>query len=336
MKVRAYSVSREFGSFSSAFFIMFLGIDLGGTTCAFGLLDESGALWEQKQIETRQTDAPEIMLARIAATARAVVEKSSANVEAVGIGVPGHVRHADGICVYAPNLSGWKNLPVGQMLSEKIGLPVYALNDANAAALGEARFGAGVGANDLLVLTLGTGIGSGLILDGELRLGASERGAEVGHITVDIDDKRGSGGNVGTLESVCGRDAIVWRAMRALTTGQASLIWEICPDLAQLAPLHIARAAQRGDSVARRVWMETASYLAVGIVNVVFTADVSRVVIAGGVAQVGQPLFEPLRNAVAARTSRFTFDVNEITPAALGNDAGTIGAAQWARERSVS
>ena len=315
---------------------MFLGIDLGGTTCSFGLLDENGALSELAQIETRQSDAPEIMLARIAATARECIEKSGEKVEAVGIGVPGHIRHAQGICVYAPNLNGWRDLSVGPILSEKIGLPVHALNDANAAALGEARFGAGQSAADILVLTLGTGIGSGLILDGELRLGASERGAEIGHITVDTKDKRGSAGNVGTLESVCGRDAIVWRAMRALTTGQASLIWEICPDLAQLAPLHIAQAAARGDSLARKVWMETASYLAVGIVNVVFTADVSRVVIAGGVAQVGEPLFEPLRNAVAARTSRFTFDVNEIKPAALGNQAGTIGAAQWARERNAS
>ena len=315
---------------------MFLGIDLGGTTCAFGLLDANGALSQAAQIETRQSDAPEILLGRIAATAREVIEKSPEKVAAVGIGVPGHIRHAQGICVYAPNLNGWKNLPVGALLSQQIGLPVHALNDANAAALGEARFGAGLGASDILVLTLGTGIGSGLVLDGELRLGASERGAEVGHITVDIKDKRGSAGNVGTLESVCGRDAIVWRAMRALTTGQDSLIWEICPDLAQLAPLHIAQAAARGDSLARKVWMETASYLAVGIVNVVFTADVSRVVIAGGVAQVGEPLFEPLRNAVAARTSRFTFDVSQIVPAALGNDAGTIGAAQWARERSAS
>ncbi len=313
---------------------MFLGIDLGGTTCSFGLIDDNGALSAPKQIETRQNDAPSILLSRIADTARAVIERAPTKVRAVGIGVPGHIRHAQGVCVYAPNLNGWSDLPVGPMLRERIGLPVHALNDANAAALGEARFGAGVGADDVLVLTLGTGIGSGLILDGQLRLGASERGAEVGHMTVDVNDKRGSGGNVGTLESVCGRDAIVWRAMRALTKGHASLILEICPDLAQLAPIHIAQAAERGDDVARKVWQETASYLAVGIVNVVFTADVSRVVIAGGVAQAGEALFEPLRYAVAARTSRFTFDVSQIVPAALGA-AGTIGAAQWARERSA-
>ena len=310
---------------------MILGIDLGGTTCSLGLVDEAGAILERAEMETRQFDAPDVLLGRIAVAARAMV--GDRDVPAVGIGVPGHIRHAEGICVYAPNLNGWKNLPVGAILGAQIGLPIYAVNDADAAALGEARFGAGAGARDLLVLTLGTGIGSGLILDGHLRFGATSRGAEVGHITVDINDKRGSGGNVGTLESVCGRDAIVWRAMRAMTWGRDSLITQICPDLSQLAPLHIAQAATRGDEVARRVWIETASYLAVGIVNVVFTVDVSRVVIGGGVARVGEPLFEPLRHAVAARTSRFTFDVGQIVPAALSNDAGLIGAAQWARER---
>jgi glucokinase len=312
---------------------MFLGIDLGGTTCSFGLLDEVGGLHHELEIETRQHDGPNVMLPRIADAARQVLDAAQVEVTSVGIGVPGPVKHAEGVCVYAPNLAGWKNLPVGPLLSEKIGLPVHVLNDANAAALGEARFGAGRGSDDVLVLTMGTGIGSGLILDGQLRLGASERGAEVGHMTVDINDKRGSAGNVGTLESVCGRDAIVWRALRALTWGRDSILHQTCPDLNELTPRHVAEAAAQGDDLAKRVWVETASYLAVGIVNVIFTADVSRVVIAGGVARVGEPLFEPLRYAVAARTSRMTFDVTQIVPAQLGPQAGLIGAAQWARER---
>ena len=312
---------------------MFLGIDLGGTTCSLGLLDENGTLSHEREIETRQHDAPDVLLGRVADAAKLVLQESGAEVQSVGIGVPGPVKHRDGVCVFAPNLSGWTNLPVGAMLREKIALPVHVLNDANAAALGEARFGAGVGSDDVLVVTLGTGIGSGLILDGHLRLGASERGAEIGHMTVDINDKRGSAGNVGTLESVCGRDAIVWRALRALTWGRDSLLHEMCPDLGELTPRHIALAAQQNDDIAVRVWLETASYLAVGIVNVVFTADVSRVVLAGGVAQAGDVLLHPLRRAVAARTSRLHFDTSQIVMATLGNRAGLIGAAQWARER---
>jgi glucokinase len=313
---------------------MVLGIDLGGTTFTVGLLDENGQLSEVVETPTQQTDAPDIMLSRIAAVANDVIAKSSRPVRAIGIGVPGPVKHAEGICAFAANLNGWTNLPVGPILSEKTGLPVHVLNDASAAAFGESRFGAGKGADDLLVMTLGTGIGSGLILGGKMHIGSSERGAEIGHITVDVDDKRGTAGNVGTLESVCGRDAIVWRALRALTWGHKSLITELCPDLSQLTPRHIALAAEQGDEIATRVWVETASYLAVGIVNVVFTADVARVVVAGGVAQAGDVLMEPLRRAVAARTSILTFDASQIVLAELGNSAGLIGAGQWARERA--
>ncbi len=312
---------------------MQLGIDLGGTTCSLGLLDENG-LGATSEIETRQHDAPDILLSRIADAAKALIQESGTKVEAVGIGVPGPVKHREGVCVLAHNLSGWLNLPVGPILSEKIGLPVHVLNDANAAAFGEARFGAGRGSDDVLVVTLGTGIGSGLILDGQLRLGAQERGAEIGHMTVDINDKRGTAGNVGTLESVCGRDAIVWRALRALTWGRDSKIFELCPDLSELTPRHIALAAEQGDDLANRVWLETASYLAVGIVNVVLTADVSRVVLAGGVAAAGDVLLLPLRRAVMARTSKLHFDVSQIVMSTLGNRAGLIGAAQWARERN--
>jgi len=313
---------------------MHLGIDLGGTTCSLGLLDENG-LGATAEIETRQHDAPDVMLGRIAEAARKLILASGTNVEGVGIGVPGPVRHREGICVIATNLNGWRELPVGPMLGEKIGLPVHVLNDANAAAFGEARFGAGRGADDVLVVTLGTGIGSGLILDGKLRLGAYERGAEIGHITVDINDKRGTAGNVGTLESVCGRDAIVWRALRALTWGRDSLIHQMCPDLSELTPRDIALAAEKGDDTANRVWLETASYLAVGIVNAIFTADVSRVVLAGGVAAAGDVLLLPLRRAVRARTSKLHFDSEQIVMSTLGNQAGLIGAAQWAREGGV-
>lgn len=319
-----------------------LGIDLGGTTFSVGCVDERGTIANFCEAPTQQHDGPERLLPRLAEAGAKVlsqVDKSkplmgNKPVRALGIGVPGPVKHREGVCVYAPNLDGWVNLPVAAPLSKAIGLPVFVINDAKAATLAEARFGAGRGASSILMLTLGTGIGSGLTIDGKLHLGATDRGAEVGHITVDISDKRGSAGNVGTLESVCGRDAIVWRAMRHLTWGKKSLLSEICEgDLSAMTPRHIAEAAQNGDELARLVWQETASYLAVGIVNVVFTADVERVVIGGGVAQAGDVLFEPLKRAVAARTSRMRFDIEHIVPAQLGPEAGLIGAAQWAREQ---
>ena len=315
-----------------------LGIDLGGTTFTTGIVDESGSVSSSFERDTHQHEGPERLLPRLAAAAQEVMEQvrspGGSEITSLGIGVPGPVKHREGICVYAPNLEGWSNLPVAPPLSQQLGIPVYLLNDANAAALGEARFGAGRGSRSILMLTLGTGIGSGLILDHHLYIGATERGAEVGHTTIDLDDKRGSAGNVGTLESVCGRDAIVWRALRHLGSGRPSTLRDVCGgDLTTLTPKNIAEAASDGDEIARQVWEETAVYLAVGIVNVVFTADVERVVIGGGIAQAGPVLFDPLHRAVAARTSRLTFDVSQIVPAELGPDAGLIGAAQWARER---
>lgn len=319
---------------------MTIGLDLGGTTFNAACVDSAGRILLSREYPTRQTDAPEILLSRLADSIQEVLAALDApqrtEVKAVGVGVPGPVRPREGICVYAPNLQGWNNLPVASILREKINLPTFLINDADAAALGESRFGAGQGASQVLVLTLGTGIGSGLILSGQLHLGHSERGAEVGHMTVDFDAKRGSAGNIGTLESACGRDAIVWRALRHLSSGRASIIPKVCPDLSLLTPRLIAQAANEGDELAQNVWNETAVYLAVGIVNVILTVDVGRVVIGGGIAQAGEVLFAPLRRAVFARTSKMRFDVNEIVPASLGPNAGVIGAAQWAREILVN
>ena len=315
-----------------------IGIDLGGTTFNAALVSESGAPAHNIEKDTLQHDGPERLLPRLAQTALQVLEaarKDGASPEAIGIGVPGPVKHREGVCVYAPNLDGFVNLPVAAPLSEQIGLPVHVINDAKAATLAEARLGAGRGTDSMLMLTLGTGIGSGMTIGGRLHLGSTDRGSEVGHITVDINDKRGSAGNVGTLEAMCGRDAIVWRALRHLTWGTKSSLTDLCGgDLTKLSPKIIAQAAAVGDQIAIETWIETASYLAVGITNVILTVDVERVVIGGGVAQAGDVLFKPLRRAVAARTSRMKFDVEQIVPAQLGPEAGVVGAAQWAREQA--
>jgi glucokinase len=321
-----------------------LGIDLGGTTFATGGVDTTGRVLHSIEADTFQHQPAPQLLARLAeaasaelAVCRSQVAATSASapeIAALGIGVPGHVKYREGVCVYAPNLNGWVDLPVAAPLSEKLGLPVFIINDAKAAALAEARFGAGRDAGSILLLTLGTGIGSGLVLDGRLHIGSSDRGAEVGHTTIEFEGAIDNGGNFGTVEGLCGRDGIVHRAMRLLAGGAASLLPAMCKGkLQDLTPLIIADAAAADDAVARQVWQETAAYLAAGIVNVILTVDVERVIIGGGIAQVGEPLLAPLCRAVAARTSRLHFDVEQIVPALLGPDAGLIGAATWAREQ---
>lgn len=321
--------------------MMTIGLDLGGTTFAVGIIGPDGAIIKSLERDTQQHDGPDILLPRLAQAVRDLLAEAGYQeppADAVlGIGVPGPVKHRDGVCVIAPNLRGWKDLAVAGPMREMLGIPTYIINDANAAAVGEARFGAGRDVESMLMLTLGTGIGSGLILNNKMHFGASERGAEVGHTCIDIRSDRGSCGNIGTVESACGRDAITWRAMRALAGGRKSNLPEICKgDLTAMTPHDVADAAKAGDALAIEVWEETAVHLAAGIVNVVFIADVERVVLGGGVAQAGDVLFAPLRRAVAARTSQLVFDVTQIVPAELGPDAGLIGAAQWARERAAA
>jgi glucokinase len=308
-----------------------LGIDLGGTTFTVSIVDENGRVQNALERDTQQHDPPEQLIKRLADAAREVAGGETP--QALGIGVPGPVRPGSGVCVFAPNLNGWTEFPVADLLREQLNFPVFVLNDANAAALGEARFGAGRNAHSMLMLTLGTGVGSGIVQQGKLLNGFSGRGAELGHISVKYDAPTGSAGNFGTLESECGRDAIINRALRLLADGRASVIPDLCDrEFSELTPQHLSEAAEQNDAIALQVWEETAAILAAGIVNTVYTVDVERVVIGGGVAAAGKVLFDPLRRAVLARTSHYKFDVNQIVPAMLGNNAGLVGAAEWARE----
>jgi len=309
-----------------------IGIDLGGTTFKISIVDDNGKLQNAIERDTQQHDPPEQLIKRLADAAREVA--GDQKIDALGIGVPGPVRPDTGVCVFAPNLNGWEEFPVADLLKDQLGFPVFVLNDANAAALGEARFGAGRDAHSMLMITLGTGVGSGIVQQGKLLNGFSGRGAELGHISLKHDAPTGTAGNFGTLESECGRDAIINRALRLLADGHDSMIPELCNhEFKDLTPEHISRAAEQNDTVALQVWDETAAILAAGIVNTVYTVDVERVVIGGGVSAAGKVLFDPLRRAVLARTSHYKFDVNQIVPAELANDAGIIGAAVWAKEQ---
>jgi len=308
-----------------------LGIDLGGTTFKVSIVDEHGQLQNALERDTQQHDPPEELIKRLADAAREVA--GDQKIDALGIGVPGPIRPDSGVCVFAPNLNGWTEFPVGDLLREQLGFPISVINDANAAALGEAHFGAGRDAHSMLMMTLGTGVGSGIVQQGKLLNGFSGRGAELGHISIKYDAPTGSAGNFGTLESECGRDAIINRALRMLADGHDSIIPELCDhEFSELTPEHISRAAEQNDTIAQQVWDETAAILAAGIVNTVYTVDVERVVIGGGVSAAGKVLFDPLRRAVLARTSHYKFDVNQIVPAKLGNDAGLVGAAVWVKE----
>jgi len=241
----------------------------------------------------------------------------------IGMGVPGRHNSAEGICLFSPNLAGWVDVPVVEPIRKEFGLATYMLNDVKTATLGEHRFGAGKGFDHVVMITLGTGIGCGVISDGQLRLGSGEGFSEAGHMCIEVNGPLCTCGSRGCWEALAGRDAIIRRAIFALQHGHDSVL----AGEPEITPATIQKAADSGDFVARRVMEETALYVGVGVSNLVQLYNPQVIIIGGGIAQAGELLFAPIRRVVKARAHMVPASTCEIRPAALGDDAGIIGGA---------
>jgi glucokinase len=312
-----------------------LGIDLGGTNIAAGALTEDGQQHFAMQSEpTRAELGADGVMERMVRLSERVIADTCAATGAtreqfvgVGIGAPGPLDRERGIVVVAPNL-GWKQVPLRDTIQSALALPAAAIdNDANCATLGEWWCGAARGKRLVIGVTIGTGIGGGLLVDGKLYHGASDVAGEVGHMTIDSTGRRCSCGNYGCLEAYASGTAIAERAREALEGGERSLLSELAGyDLTCITAQTVFDAARRGDAVALEVVRETARFLGTGLANLlnIFNPDV--VVIAGGVTQAGDALFEPLRHEVRRRAFRAAVDVCEIVPGTLPGTAGVVGA----------
>ncbi len=244
----------------------------------------------------------------------------------VGIGSPGPLDRERGIVIVTPNL-GWRNFPLRDEVVKRVGLPASLDNDANCATLGEWWCGAAKGARHVIGITIGTGIGGGLILDGRLFHGASDVAGEIGHTTIDSTGRRCNCGNYGCLEAYASGPAIAERAREALAGGEPSILLKMVgDDLGKITAQLVYDAAKKDDDVARQVVRETANFLGAGVANLlnIFNPDV--VVIAGGVTQAGAPLFEPLRAEVRRRAFRPAVEACKILPGTLRGSAGVVGA----------
>jgi glucokinase len=249
-------------------------------------------------------------------------------VAGIGMGVPGLHRSAEGICLFSPNFAGWTHVDVVGPVRDAFGIATYMLNDVKTATLGEHRFGAGRGYDHMVMITLGTGIGGGVISDGQLRLGSSEGFSEVGHMVIEVDGPLCTCGNRGCWEALAGRDAIVRRMIFALATGCASSLAEATGyDQALITPALIGEHAAAGDALASQVWEETMMYVGVGVVNLVTLYNPQVFVIGGGIAQAGDMLFAPVQRVVNARAHMVPASSVRIVPAALGEDAAVVGGA---------
>ena len=311
-----------------------VGVDLGGTTIVTGAMPADGS--REIGLSSRPTMADggaDVVVDRIVQAIEDVIATTIAETGCVradflgvGIGAPGPLDREHGIVVVAPNL-GWHNFPLRDRVADRIGLPATLDNDANCATLGEWWCGAARGGRNVVGLTIGTGIGGGLILDGALYHGSSDVAGEVGHTTIDSTGRRCKCGNYGCLEAYASGPAIAERAREALAGDEQSILPKMVGgDLRLITAQTVYEAAKHGDATAREVVRDTGRFLGTGVASLlnIFNPDV--VVLAGGVTFAGEALFEPLRAEVKRRAFRPAVEACRIVPGALSGSAGVVGA----------
>jgi len=320
-----------------------IGVDLGGTNIVAGAMPEDGS--REIAVRSEPTHAQrgaegvvDRIVALIAQTMSDVIAKERAQATdflGIGVGAPGPLDRDRGIVVIAPNL-GWVNFPLRDAISDRIRLPVTLDNDANCATVGEWWRGAARGARNAVGITIGTGIGGGVILDGELYHGSSDVAGEIGHTTIDSTGRYCKCGNYGCLEAYASGTAIAARAREALERDEASALRKMVDgDLAKLTAATVYQAAHDGDALAREIVHDTARFLGTGIANILNILNPDVVVITGGVTKAGERLFEPLRAEVKRRAFRPAVAACRIVPGELDGSAGMVGAVATFKQQKL-
>ncbi len=306
-----------------------IGIDIGGTNIVVGIVPEDGS--EVLGLVSEPTfpeQGPDAVVARIVRLARASMERAGKpDVAGVGIGSPGPLDTQRGIVLLTPNL-GWTNLPLRDRLARALSLPATLDNDANCAIFGEWWRGAARGSDHVVGLTIGTGIGGGIVLAGEIYHGASDFAGEIGHMTIDSTGRRCKCGNYGCLEAYASGPAIAARAVEGVEAGaETSLPRYVGGDLSKITAQVVYEAAHDGDDYAREVVTDTAKVLGAGVANIINIFNPQVVVICGGVTLASDRLFGPLKSEVKRRAFKAAVEACRIVPGELTGTAGVYGAA---------
>jgi glucokinase len=313
-----------------------IGCDLGGTNLRAALVDvETGEVLHHLSVPTLAREGPEAVMKRMAGLFRQLIQASGAQdgeVGGIGIGIPGCYDPEKGETLFLPNLPGtWPQVPLAASLEQLTGMQVVLLNDVRSITYGEWRFGAGQGVDTVAVLAVGTGIGGGLVINGQLHLGIRGSGGELGHMVIDYNGPRCGCGNYGCLEAFASGPAIAAMGMKAVAQGLTTTLGELSGyDMNRITPELIARAALAGDEVARDIYEKAGFYLGVAASSICAAVSPRRIIIGGGVAQAGPLLLEPLERTMRARVHVMPVERVEVVPASLGSNSGVIGAACWA------
>lgn len=313
-----------------------VGIDLGGTNIKGGLVRRDGSVVLRESIKTEVQNGPDHVVSRIAMLTRKLIADggvSVGDVAAVCVGSPGPLDSSQGIVHEAPNL-GWVNLPLAAKLRRELNMEVFVENDANVAGFGEAWAGAARDAKCALILTLGTGVGGGIVINGQLWRGVADTAGELGHLTIDYNGRLCTCGNKGCIEAYASATGVAARFKEAVLAGRESSLKKdiIAGKEVDAEAIHVAAVA--GDELSREIFEETGKYLGIAVASFVNIFNPDYIVLHGGMVNAGEMLFAPLRKEMHWRCFKSSQRNLHIFPSELGGNAGIIGAAGLAFQRA--
>ncbi len=314
---------------------LFVGLDVGGTTMKAGVVDDAGRPLSSVSLPTEAYRGQALGLERMAETIRLALGQAGLRadqIDAIGVATPGTMDLQAGIILDPPNLRPWQNVPVHDFIVAAFAVPTAFQNDANAAAFGEYWVGAGRGTHSMVLFTLGTGIGGGIVIADRVLEGEHSHGGELGHMKIEMTSPRQCGcGRWGCLEAYASATAVAKRARQALGEENNSVLHRVLQEAGDLTAKDVFDAAH-DDALAARIVEETAYYLAVGTANTMHALDPDMVVFAGGMIAAGEPFLERIRHHVRALAFPVPAEKTQIRYARLGSNAGFIGAAACGRK----
>jgi glucokinase len=316
----------------------YIGVDLGGTNLRAAIVNiESGEFTGLKHVLAHAHEGHNAVMVRMADLINDVITSSEfqkSDIGGIGIGVPGVLDLERGLVLFLPNLPGnWPKVPLRDTIENRVGLPTFLLNDVRSMTLAEWTYGAGRGVDTIACFAIGTGIGGGLVINGQLHLGIGGTGGELGHQIIDMNGPPCGCGSKGCLEAFASGPAIAAMGVKAVMQGLTTSIGDLVDyDLNRITTRVIAEAANAGDAIAQDIYATAGFYIGIAVSNVLAAVGPRKVVIGGGVAQAGDLLLEPIRRTVDERVFIMPKEQVEILPAELGPYAGLVGAALWSKD----
>ncbi|MFO7524090.1 MAG: ROK family protein [Ignavibacteriaceae bacterium] len=304
-----------------------VGVDLGGTNIKIGIVANDGRILEKTSVKTEAAGGPEQVIENIKFGINEILNNSSHRIKGIGIGCPGIINLKKGTVENPPNLPGWKKVKLGSIIQKEFKINVHVENDANAAAIGEMIFGSGKKFTSFIMVTLGTGVGGGIVFNRKIFRGEFGAAGEIGHVSIDGNGPKCNCGSTGCIEAFVGNQYLKDRVKTDLANHTDSKIWDLIDnDLANVTPKIIQAAAELDDEFAKQVILKMGIQLGTAFASLSNVLDISTFIIGGGVAGFGKPLLNTIHNTTAARVLTPLRNRVKVIPAKLKNDAGIKGA----------